>query len=124
MDIQSVLHSTSRKPTLFIAVGATCYLALNAVLIHEIVEQVRSVPRAATATPAYYQAKSLEPRGPSASCAELARVDRDICKGELLLDKATARWKQRRTAYDDRSAKRAPATLPREVHGESLATAR
>jgi hypothetical protein len=99
--------SWSGKTILLVSLAGAYYLALNAVLISELVERVRqgSEPPAARQLVRVEASHTLEP---SASCSELAGPDGAICRAEALLGRAAGKLneqrRERRAAHEARRA--------------------
>ena len=117
MGFHDGLRSMSGKTMLFVALAAAYYVVLNAVLIHEIIDRVRTDPGAPAATRSHSSLLTPDSRDPSTSCGDLGRMEREICRAELLAGKASARFeervreerRERRAARDER---RRPAASP------------
>jgi hypothetical protein len=137
MDFHGWWRSMSGRTMVFVFLAAAYYVALNAVLINEIVEQVQMGPQRPVAMRSQSPVTAPDPQDPSAACAGLAKADRDICKAELLVGKASTRfssegreerrqrraaredWRQRTAAREDRRS--ASPALTGTVHRESAA---
>ena len=122
-------RSMSGKTILFVALAATYYVVLNAVLIHEIIDRVHTSPGVPAATRPHSPLVTPGPRDLStASCVDLGRMDGDICKAELLTGKASARFREerreRRAARDERRRTATAPALPDASHREIAAVAR
>lgn len=113
---------------LFVGLAAAYYIALNAVLINEIIEQVKIGPQRPVAMRVASTSDTADPQDASTSCTQLAKADRDICKVELLVGKASDRFReqareerrQRRAARDDRRAAPASSPLTGAVHQSAV----
>jgi hypothetical protein len=125
-------RSMSGTTMLFVILAAVYYLVLNAVLVNEIIEQVRTGPQPSAAARSHSSLATSDPRDPSPSCRELASIDRDICSAEVLAGKASARFRERlreergerRAAREERGKTPAPSALADASHREIAATAR
>ena len=128
MGFHDGMRSMSGKTILFVALAATYYVALNAVLIHEIIDRVRSSPSVPAATRPLSPLLTPRLRDLSTSCVDLRRMDREICKAELLAGKASARFREerreRRAAGDERRRTATAPALPDASHREIAAVAR
>src|SRR5215471_14319303 len=103
MHLQSGLRSWSGRTVVLVALAAGYYVALNAVLIHELVAQVQA--RIPVRAPVTMRLEDQEPREMSASCAELGRFDRGICRGESTITRASGMFvehrRERRAAHEE-----------------------
>jgi hypothetical protein len=132
MGFHDGLRSMSGKTMLFVALAAAYYVALNAVLIHEIIDRVRTGTSDPAATRSHSSLVTPDPRDPSTSCGDHGRMDRGICKAELLAGKVSARFKERvgearrerRAARDERRRTAALPAVADASHREIAAIAR
>lgn len=128
MGFHDGMRSMSGKTILFVALAATYYVALNAVLIHEIIDRVRTSASVPAATRPFSPLISPGLRDVSTSCVDLRRMDREICKAESLAGKASARFREerreRRAAGDERRRTATAPALPGASHREIAAVAR
>ena len=86
MDFHGGWRSYSRRTIVFVALAAAYYVALNAVLINELVERVQTGSLTAPAAPSR---GPVEPEEASMSCADLGKLDRDICRADAMVTRAS-----------------------------------
>jgi len=94
----------------------------------KVIEQVKIGPQRPVAMRVASTVDTADPQDASASCTQLAKADRDICKVELLVGKASDRFReqareerrQRRAARDDRRAAPASSPLTGAVHQSAV----
>ena len=89
------LRSMSGRMVVLVALAGAYYLALNAVLIKELIERVRLDQRLPTAQPpaAMPDAKA------SATCGDLAGVDRDSCRFDSRMGQASGTLREERREW-------------------------
>ena len=124
-------RSMSGKTMLFIFLGAAYYLALNALLINEIIDQVRTGPQRSAPARLDSLLQTPDPQDRDASCSGLAKGERAICKADLLADEASTRFRERmreerrerRAAREERRRTPAPSPLVEASSREFAAAA-
>ncbi len=79
------LRSMSGRTVVLVALAGAYYIALNAVLINELVERVQLGQR----LPAAQRPAAMPDARASAACGDLAGVDRDICRFESRIGQAS-----------------------------------
>lgn len=117
------LRSMSGRMVVLVALAGAYYLALNAVLINELVDRVRQGQRLSTAQlPA-----AMPDAQASAACGDLAGVDRHSCRFESRFGQASGTLREERRewrAAPDATRAGRRSTLPGAAMPERAAAVR
>jgi len=98
MELFGGWRSMSGRMIFFIVLAAVYYVALNVVLIQEIIERVQAGPQppVVAVQQSYASAEIGDSQDLSSSCSGLAKAERDTCRVELLVGKSVQAKGERR----------------------------
>ena len=92
-------RSWSGRTIVVVVLAAVYYVALNAVLIHELVDRVHTGQPGSAGTRHGAEAPQETPAG----CADLGKIEHDICQAEAKLSRTSAtlreQWRERRATH-------------------------